>query len=192
MSTQEGKKLVFTDSGILVRVFGALAMVGSLGFFLSKMPEPGKTSFTLAGWVFVVVGLGMLLFASDLTVTADRSTRTLKLDYLYLWLFRLTREIPFDDIADVHVVSSTHTSRGHTSTGFRIEAVLKDGKKVPFRWYSSSGDGKKQQAARLRTALGIVHKRKTSPSSELLDEAAEISEMPAVEQNEFTENPETK
>jgi hypothetical protein len=176
MSTQEDKKLVLTDSGIWMRVFGLLAMLGSLGFFLSKMPEPGKTAFTFAGWIFVICGLGMILFASDLTITANRSTRILQLKYRYWWLFDLTREIPFDDIADVRAVSSTSTDDdGHTSTSYRLETVLKDGHIVPFRWYSFTDSGKKQQAARLRTAIGITHKRKTSAANELFDETSKAN-----------------
>lgn len=175
MGTQESKKLVITDSGIWVRVFGILAMLGSLAFFLSKMSGAGKTAFAFAGWGFVICGLGMILLASDLTITADRSTRVLQLKYRYLWLFDLTREIPFDDIADVQAVSSTRTSRGHTSTGYQLVATLKAGKKVPFRWYSFTDSGKKQQAARLRAAIGLTRKRKISATDEFLDETTEAN-----------------
>ena len=174
MTKQEEKKLVVTDSGNLVRIFGVVAMVGSLGFFQAKMPGLGGTAFNLAGWVFVVVGLGMLLFASDLTITADHATRILRLEYRYWWLFNLTREIPFDEIADLHAERSASTSNGHTSTGgYQLVAVLKNGKKVPFRWYTFTDSGKKQQAARLRAAVGLTHKRPASTADELSAENAE-------------------
>ena len=167
MTKQEEKQVIVTDSGIWVRVFGALALVGSQGFFLARMPEPGRQVFILAGWVFMMIGAAMLLFASDLKIIADRTTRTLRLEYRYLWLFRLARDIPFDDLADISAESSTRTSRGHTSTSYRIVAVLNDGRRVPFRWYSFTDGGKKQQAARLRTAVGIVHKRNQASADEL-------------------------
>jgi hypothetical protein len=183
MSTQDDNKLIFTDSGIMVRVFGAFALIGSLGFFQAKMPGAGALVFSLAGWIFVVGGLAMLLLASDLTVTADRSKHMLRLEYRYLWLFRLSREIPFDEIADFRTVSSSHTRRGHTSTAYRLEAVLTDGKTVRFRWYSTGDEStKKQQAARLRTAVGLVRKRKASPDSAPTEVAAEANELSAFEQ----------
>lgn len=176
MSEHEGKKLVLTDSGTWVRIFGIIALVGSQGFFHSSFTGSSKQTFELGGWVCVIIGLGMLLFASDLTITADRSTRILQLKYRYWWLFDMTREIPFDDIADVRAVKDTSTSHGHTSTGYQLVAVLKDGKKVPFRWYSFTDSGKIKQATRLRTAIGLTHKRSTSSVGELPDVAVEADE----------------
>jgi len=65
------------------------------------------------------------------------------------------------------VKTTSSYSSGHTGYTYRLEAVLTNGKTVRFRWYST-GDGrvKKQQATRLRSALGLVHTHKPGEAGE--------------------------
>lgn len=165
MSVQENKRLVFKDSALMVRVSGAAFLIGSLAFFLSKMQFPA--------YAFIAAGVGLLLLSSDLTITADRSTRVLRLQYRY-FLFQTTREIPFDDIEDFKVIRSSRTSHGHSSTGYRLVVVLKSGGTVSFRIYSAGEDGKKQQASRLRTFIN-GHARRGSSSAQIEEDTHGLS-----------------
>ena len=70
----------------------------------------------LPGLAFVVDGLTLLLFSADLIITADRSTRTLRLEYRYL-LFRTGRKIAFDHFEDVHAEYNRSHSQHSTSSG---------------------------------------------------------------------------
>ena len=90
-------------------------------------------------WFMLAVGLIGILFSSDLTVIADKSLRTLQLRYRYLF-FQRTKEIPFDDIADIQA----HSAKGNIELPSnanelmgkpvsRLVAVLTDGTKVFFR-----------------------------------------------------------
>jgi hypothetical protein len=150
MTETAGEQLVFRDSAAVLRIVGLIFAAASLIFFLVKIP--------LAGVAFVAGGVGVLLLTSDLIITADRPTRTLRLEYRYL-LFHTTRKIAFDDIDAIRVEKSSSTSRGHTSTGFRLAAVLKDGKKVTFRTSYTGNAGKTQEASRLNTFINHVDRK---------------------------------
>ena len=67
---------------------------------------------TLPGLGFVVGGLCLVLFSSNLTIIADRPTRTLRLEYQYL-IFRTFRKLSFDDTDSIHV--QTHQASLLTS-----------------------------------------------------------------------------
>ncbi len=111
-------------------------------------------------WFFLAASLLMILFSSDLTVTADKSSRMLRLHYKYL-LFQRTKEIPFDDIADIQ----SHSNKGNIElpsneyinpasiSGYRLVAVHKDGTIIPFRRLFTPYDTKKEATADLRFAV---------------------------------------
>lgn len=70
---QNDSKLLIRDVPIFQWVFGVLfAGVGILVIDQGGSP--------VLGGIFAAVGVGFLLFSSVLTITADRMTRTLKLD----------------------------------------------------------------------------------------------------------------
>ena len=105
----------------------------------------------LSPWLFVAMSLLMVLFSANLTFTADKSARILYLRYGYL-LFHRTAGIPFDDIADIQVQESVNNRRAEMR-GYRLVAVLKDGRMLPFRSYFTRHDNKKQAAVDLRFAV---------------------------------------
>lgn len=114
----------------------------------------------LIALVFVAVGLGLILFSSALKITADRATRTMKLEYRSLLLRRL-KEVPFDDVAGINVERTTGGRRGTT---YRLTLLRKDGQVVPFRSSSSSGWKKKEHwAVQLREFIGIQDSNCTPP-----------------------------
>jgi hypothetical protein len=110
-------------------------------------------------WFFLVASFLMILFASNLTVVTDKSSRKLQLHYRYL-LFQRTKEILFDDIADIQA----HSQKGNlelpsnanaylASSGSRLVAILKDGTRIPFRRALTPYDNKREAAANLRFAI---------------------------------------
>ena len=188
MDTQNNKQLVFQDSAVMMRAAGAIFAAASLAFFMAKMPMPGLA--------FVVAGLGLVLFSSNLTITADRSARTLRLEYRFL-LFRSVKEIPFDDIDEITLQYHHSSSHGRSSEGYRIAATLKDGKTIPFRLFYSGKEEKARQVTQLcsfirrsDTRYTPAARSKAAPqtaadgSSGLTDEATGTGEVPSAEIDE--------
>jgi hypothetical protein len=141
------QQLVIEDfEFVIVWIAGALfALWGglSLAFFPPKI-----LVLQLIDPMTLVSGLVMLMLYPRLKVVADRSTRTLRLEYRYL-LFRRTRKIPFDEIAAIRAEYSRSTdSDGHSSSGYRLVAELIDGRIVPFR--TSFGGADPKDATRLQ------------------------------------------
>lgn len=103
------------------------------------------------GLIFVAIGLSALLFSSALTITADRITRTLKLEYRSA-LRHTLKQVPFDEIDSFNVERSVSRTRGT----YRVVVTRKDGQVIPFRLYFSSGSrGKERQAGQLRDFIGV-------------------------------------
>jgi hypothetical protein len=172
MDTQDHKQLVIRDSAIIFRVAGGIFAIGSLAFFAAKMMAPGMS--------FVVAGLSLVVFFSDLTIVADWSTRILKLEYRYL-IFPIARKISFDDIDDIQAQRHVSSSNGNYSVGYRIIATLYNGETVPFRLFYSGGVEKKQQAAKLRTFILGRGTRNTSAGSDQSDEYLDPNDVPTDE-----------
>ena len=195
METQDKHQLVIRDSAAFVQIAGLiLAIWGGVSpiffpsrtliFFQNDIPI-----FKIADPIVLVSGLVMLFFYANLTIIADRSTRTLRLEYRYL-LFHTAREIPFDDIDAIRVESS---SSSHSSTTYRIVARLKNGKTVPFRLSSSSGSDKTRDAARLQSFINYkpaLRRSKTTSqivdfsNSDHPDATGAIDELPSRDQTE--------
>jgi hypothetical protein len=138
-------QLILRDIPIFLWVFGLIfAAVGALIFF-----DSGRQPVIAA--IFVAIGLGALLFTSLLTITADRITRTLTLEYRSALLHTL-KQVPFDEIAGFNL---EHSARGNRST-YRVALLQKDGRVVPLRSYYSTGCRRKErQVGRLRDFVGI-------------------------------------
>jgi len=100
--------------------------------------------------------LGVLLFSSTLTITADKITRTLQLEYRSLVQHNI-KQINFGDIANVHVERNVSRNKGRTSYTYRVAITQRDGKIVPLRsYYSSGSDGKQRLAGQLRDFMGLA------------------------------------
>jgi hypothetical protein len=97
--SENDSQMVIRDVPIFQLVFGILFTgVGTLIIY-SGGPLP-------FGGIFAVVGLCFLLFSSVLTITADRATRTFKLDYRTVLRHTLT-QLSFNDIDGINVVLHT-------------------------------------------------------------------------------------
>ncbi len=133
-------------AGALFALWGGL----SLAFFPPKI-----LVLQIIDPMTLVSGLVMLLLYPNLTIIADRPTRTLRLEYRYL-LFRRTKNIPFDGIAAIRAEYSHHIDGdGHSSSGYRLVADLIDGRTVPFR--TSFGGADPKDATRLQ---GFIRRSK--------------------------------
>ena len=135
--------MVIKDSGSDLRFNGMLFAGASLVWFVFKMMLPGL--------LFLVIGLGVAIFATDVIVTADRGMRTMKMEQRG-WLFRRAKLISFDDIARVDCELSSANSSANN--GYRLSIVLKDGGTLPFRKsYVSSASYMEKQARELTTYI---------------------------------------
>lgn len=166
-------QLVIRDVPIFQWVFGILfAGVGTL-----VINQGGPALF---GGIFAAIGVGFLLFSSVLTITANRMTRTLTLDYRSA-LRHTWKQVPFDEIAGINVERGVSGGKGGFT--YRLTLLRKDGQVIRFRSYSSSGwKGKERHADQLREFLGIRESNRT-PAGILpaeLSRAAEIHETNGV------------
>ncbi len=145
----DDSQLTLHDYPVLAWVFGLVfASIGAIIF------QAGGSAPALV-LVFVAIGLGALLFASVLTITADRITRTLKLEYRSAMLHSV-KQLSFDEIAGINVERRISRNKGRTSYTYRVVAARKEGQPVPFRSYSSSGwRGKERLASQLRDFIDI-------------------------------------
>lgn len=162
MTEQTENQFVYKDTNI-VRTNGLMSLVLS-GVFLLLIKynifSLGKMGIEKFVWFFLAVGLLMILFSSDLTVTADKSSRILHLRYRYPF-FQRTKEIPFDDVADIQSQSSSGNAELTLNPdenyvdrfGARLVAILKDGKKIFFRRSFTPYVNYKEVAADLRSAI---------------------------------------
>ena len=161
MTEQTENQFIYKDKDTS-RPRGLMLLVSS-GVFLLLIKynifSLGKMGFEKFAWFFLVVGLLFILFSSNLTVIADKSSRKLQLRYRYLF-FQRTKEIPFDDIADIQA----HSDKGNlelpsnanayvASSGSKLVAVLKDGTLVAFRRTFTPYVNSKQAAIDLRFAV---------------------------------------
>jgi hypothetical protein len=154
MNKQNENQFVYKESNIM-RSMGLLFLVLSPLFFLLSAHDTfsygGIVLEKFGAWIFVTISIIMILFSSNLTITADKSIRMLHVRYSFV-LFHRTRDIPFDDIADIQSQAGVN-SRKASTRGYRLVAVMKDGTIFPFRNYFNRHDNKKQAAVNLRFAV---------------------------------------
>jgi hypothetical protein len=139
-------QLVLHDVPILLWLLGLIfAGVGAFIVFDSgRAPAPALALFAF--------GLGALLFTSVLTITADRVTRILKLDYRSA-LRHTIKQVSFDEIVGINV----ERSMSRNQSTYQVTVTRKDGQVISLRSFSSSGSGSKErQASQLREFIGVV------------------------------------
>lgn len=147
--SQNDSELKIREIPIFLWLFGAVFTAVGILILLEN------TSASFMGGVFAAIGLALILLPSVLTISGDRTTRTLKLDYRSA-LRRKTKQFMFDEIAAVNVERSVSHRKGRTQYTYRVSLSLKDGKSVPVRAYSSTGSGRKvRQADQLREFIGV-------------------------------------
>ena len=164
-------EIKFRDYPILGWLFGLSAAGYSVYYLIFNFASP----FKINAIVGLAVGLLLLIFGYGLTITADRQTRTLTLDYRSL-LLHSVKEIRFDDIATIRIDSriSHNSRRGNRTTTYCIRAELKNGEVVPFRSYYSGGFfGKQKTVDGLRKFMGLPETLDASPAG-LLRAAPQI------------------
>jgi hypothetical protein len=168
-------QFVHRDIPIFLWIFGLIfAGVGIL-----ILLEGGRAP--AMGLLFTAIGLGFLLFTSLLTITADRVTRTLRLEYRSA-LRHAVKEISFDDIAGINIERSSSHGSGRTRTTYGVVLKKKDGQMIRFRSFSSSGSGKKDWlVGQLREFIGVQGFDTAPPVyAELQSHAGEIRETNGV------------
>jgi hypothetical protein len=168
----QSSAFVLRDVPVFLWIFGLIFLgVGLLIIFAGGPPA-------IIALIMIAVGLGILLFTSVLTITADRLTRTLKLELRSVLRHTLI-QVPFDEIIGINVERSISSGRRGSSYVYRLTLLRKDGQVVPFRSYSSSGRNKKERwASQLREVIGIQNTNRTPPGKLPLElsQASEIHE----------------
>ncbi len=145
------QELKLTERPIMVWILGVAGIAWGGYAFVTTLP-----AINFNGIFAAVLGLAFLVFAYALTVTADKGTGMLTLDYRSP-LHHSVKEIPISQIQTIRVDSSTsRNSKGGRSTTYRVEAILKNNEKVPFRSYHSGNFNRYQKwAEQLRAFLGL-------------------------------------
>lgn len=157
-----GNQLTFHDRPYALWFFGAIFFV--MGALILFAPD---ASF-LFGLLFGGAGALILMLTSSLTVTADKTTRTLKLTHRSL-LRRSEKAVPFGEIAAIDVEmslsSSRRGSRKRRTPSYRITLRTHNGETIPFRGYYSGGLNLHQtRANQLRAFIGVGGSDMVSPS----------------------------
>jgi hypothetical protein len=124
-----------------------------------------NTATRLTGILAIVIGLIILLLSYALTITANKQTRMLTLDYRSV-IHHSSKEIYFDDINSIRIDSKRTRSRQSSgyNTTYCIEALLKNGERIQFRsYYSGSFLLKQKIADGLRQFIGLAETLDESP-----------------------------
>lgn len=156
-------QLILHDRPFTLWFFGA-------AFFLTGLIILGTAAdAAFFGVIFGGVGAAMIALTSGLTITADRTTRTLTLAYRSI-LRRSEKVIPFSDIAAIDVEMSVNSTRRGTRTRrtptYRVAIRTRSGESIPFRDYYSGGLGPHEKTAnQLRSFIGIGGSDMTSPAA---------------------------
>lgn len=160
------------DSQLVIRDIPIFQWALGVPFTIVGILVINQEGLPVFGGIFTAVGLGLLLFSSVLTITANRMTRMLTLDYRSV--FRHTRkQMPFDEIAGINVERSASPKRGFT---YRLTLLQKDGQIIPFQSTWSSGwKAKERRAGQLREFLGIQDSNRI-PACILPEELSEAAE----------------
>jgi hypothetical protein len=168
-------QLMLRDVPVFLWLFGII--FAGVGILILR--EGGPPVMAL---VLIAMGLGFLLFTGALTITADRITRTLKLEYRSA-LRHKVKQMSFDEIVGVNVDRSVSSGRGGSRYTYQLAVMRKDGQVIPFRSYSSSGWKRKERwAGQLREFIGIQESNRI-PAGMLppeLSEATGIQETKGV------------
>ncbi len=148
-----GSQLILHDRPYMLWGFGAAFFVTGLII----LGAGGDSAFF--GVIFGGVGAAIVALTPALTITANRSTRTLTLAYRSL-LKRSDKVIPFADIAAIEVemsMSSTRRgSRRRRTPTYRVTIRTRDGASIPLRDYYAGGLGPHQKLAnQLRDFIGV-------------------------------------
>jgi hypothetical protein len=172
----QGSAFVLRDVPVFLWIFGLIFMgVGILIIYEGGPPA-------IIALIMIALGLGILLFTSVLTITADRAIRMLELDSRSI-VRHTVIQVPFDEIIGINLERSISRGRGGSSFVYRLALLRKDGQVVPFRSYSSSGRNRKERwAGQLREVIGIQHSNRTPPGMLPLElsQATEIHETNGV------------
>jgi hypothetical protein len=157
---QNQDSITFRDIPFGAWLAGLIFLGGGIYFFSFQ-------GFSGTAILLGAIGLVILLITRGLTITADRSTRTLQLHYWSLYFWQTTREIPFDEIAAIRVNSMQSGRSGHRTRSFRIEVIRRDNSIVPFRAYYAGGflgSLRKQKIVdQLRAFIGLDETPDESP-----------------------------
>ncbi len=147
--------LVFSGFGVL------MAYSGGPPLFMSLL--------------FLGVGLAIGLFASVVTITADRITRSLTMESRSA-LRSKRMEVLWDDIIGINVERTVSSGRGARYL-YGLTLLRKDGQVVALQQYKSSGrEGKESRAIRLREFIGIRDTNRV-PSGMIPMELSQFSEV---------------
>jgi hypothetical protein len=136
----------------------------------------------------LTIGVLIAFFNYGLTVTADKGTGMLTLDYRSVFLHSV-KEIPLRDIQSIRVDSSTSQGRkrGSRNTSYRVEAVLKNNERIPFRSYYSGNFIKYQDwANKLRAHLGLGEALDETPMGIIRAASKLGSDAARIQQEAFT------
>lgn len=146
-------ELIIHDRPLGLWFFGAAFL--AIGVFILLTPDAPF----FFGLIFGGIGGALIALTSSLTITADRRTRTLTLDYRSI-LKRSQKVVPFADIAAIEVEmsisSSKRGSRRRRTPTYRVAVRLHTGESIPFREYYSGGLGPRETMAnQLRAFIGV-------------------------------------
>jgi hypothetical protein len=172
----QGSAFVLRDVPVFLWIFGLIF----LGIGLLIIYEGGPPA--IIALIMIAIGLGTLLFTSVLTITADRLTRTLKLESRSIMRHTLI-QVSFDEIIGINVERHVSSGRKGSSYTYKLTLLRKDGQVTPFRSYSSSGRNKKERwAVQLREVIGIQNTNRTPPGKLPLEltQATEIHDTNGV------------
>ena len=143
---EDQNRLTLRDNPIVMWIIG-LFMILSGAVWIIASPD---TRFFAA--IDLILGSVLFLFPKALTVTADRTTQMITLDYRGI-LGKSKKEIPIRDVSAVQLQSSRDSEGSST---YRIAIICKDGQAFPFHTYYSSGtSGKQKKVDQLRAFLGV-------------------------------------
>lgn len=177
------QELKLTERPILSWLVGLAGIAWGGYAFVTTLPQ-----FNFNAVLALIIGVLITVFNYGLTVTADKGSGMLTLDYRSVFLHSV-REIPLRDIQSIRVDSSTSQGRkrGSRNTSYRVEAVLKNNERIPFRSYYSGNFIKYQDwANKLRAFLDLGEALDETPMGVIRAASRLGSDAARIQQEAFT------
>lgn len=154
MASDDSNRLVIRGYPIALWIVSLVAFGIGVWMAIQGLKTP---NMLFVSAIPLLIGFLLFAFAATIdTIIVDRTTGLFSTRRQSL-LRNVYKEIPLSEISHVRVDSSTsRDSKGHRSTTYQMQVVLRTGDIVPLETgYSSGASGRQAKADKLRAFMGV-------------------------------------
>ncbi len=152
ITTRTPQLLVISDSAMAVRLIGVFLIIFGSFFVLVRATATGSPG--LLGVLLALFGVAIVILPRSSIYTFDRARRTLTIVRRGL-RGSTHEEIDFRNITGIELEQPPSRSGAQRSSTYRVALVLRDGSRLPWTSYYTSGPSQHTVAAAAREFLEL-------------------------------------